>query len=199
MRPQQHIIIAGGICTGKTTLSSFLADNIKSAIGFPERKGTFLAQFYKDPSSTFMNQLDYSIQMMERLPAVQRHRGSVVEDRSIFDTHEVFSTMMAADGLMIQQQFDVLARLYDACRQLVHPTLLIFLDCAPEVSLRRVTIRNDREERGITLEYLSRLRTHYLSWYARFDLCRKMMVETDAIQLSDMLKLVASKVLISEE
>jgi len=195
MCPLEHIIIAGGICTGKTTLSTSLASVSANAIAFPEKKGTFLAQFYRDSSFAFMNQLDYTIQMMERAPAILRHTGTIVEDRAIFDTHEVFSTMMVNDGLMARWQFDTLTRLYDSWRQLVRPTLLILLDCSPEVSFRRMRARGDQEEDPVTIAYLSRLHALYLSWYARFDLCQKILIETDTLEIPEVLKQVVRQTL----
>jgi len=195
MCPPEHIIIAGPICTGKTTLSASLAGTAKNAIAFPEKKGRFLGQFYRDSSFAFMNQLDYTIQMMERVPAILHHNGSVIEDRSIFDTHDVFSTMMVNDGLMTHWEFDALTRLCDLSRQMVQPTLLILLDCSPEVSFGRMRARGDQEEKLAAVGYLSQLRDHYLSWYARFDLCQKMLVETDALQVPDVLDRVMSQMM----
>ncbi len=190
MFPSQHLVVAGGICTGKTTLTSLLAGTIQGAIAFPEHKGLFLSQFYRDPSFAFMNQLDYTVQILERAPAILRHNGAVIEDRSIFDTHEVFSAMMVENGLMTRQQYDVLTRLYDTGRQLIRPTLLIFLDCSPDVSFQRMSMRDDQEEKPVSVEYLSRLQAAYLSWYARFKLCRKTRVQTDTLQVPDVLRQV---------
>ena len=180
MCAMRHVIVSGGIAAGKTTLLRGLGQQWPDAAVFPEAKGTLLSYFYQDkPGFGFMNQVDYMTQLIERIPMIRRHLGTVIEDRSIFDTHCVFSAMLRDAECMTEQQFRILSRLYDACRQLISPSYLVLLDCAPETSLRRLGLRNDIEERTVTLDYLSRLRQCYLLWYESFDVCDKTLVNTD--------------------
>jgi deoxyadenosine/deoxycytidine kinase len=53
------------------------------------------------------------------------------------------------------------------------------LDTSVEVAYRRFEERAHELEQGLTRELLQKLRDRYLAWYSSFELCPKILIETD--------------------
>jgi len=177
-----HVVLTGNIGTGKTTAVRNLGAMIRGSRVFVEQKGQFLERYYRDPTYAFMNQLDYTIQFLEQAAAIARSEGKtwVLQDRSISDTHGVFSRMLFEAGQISGEQFELLGRLHDLASDMCKPTLLVLLEALPETCFDRTVGRGDAEERSVSLEYLTRLHAAHRRWYDTFDLCPKLKIVTDS-------------------
>ena len=176
-----YLVIVGNVGVGKTTTIHCIKNQVPESHVFIERKGHFLQRFYADPSYAFLNQLDYSIQFLEQAVEIASLRSGnwVLQDRSIFDTHGVFSAMFAANGLISSEQFQVLGQLHDLAGRLCCPSILIHLYARPQICLNRLKARGDIEERDVQLSYLKELEDAHRRWFDSFGLCPKMEISTE--------------------
>jgi deoxyadenosine/deoxycytidine kinase len=180
MPPIKYVIVAGNIGTGKTTAVQQVSLRLKTAAAFYEERDIYLARFYSDPERyAFVNQLAYSLQYLTQAAHISKSNEVVIQDRSIYDTHEVFSTMRFEEGLIKNEEFLLLERIHDACHLITQPSLLVVLDASVDVAYRRFKARAHELEKGLTKQLLHRLRNRYLAWYSSFDLCAKVLIRTD--------------------
>jgi deoxyadenosine/deoxycytidine kinase len=180
MAPITYVIVAGNIGTGKTTAVQQVSLRLKTATAFYEERDVYLARFYSDPERyAFVNQLAYSLQYLNQAVHISKCNEVVIQDRSIYDTHEVFSTMRFEDGLINNEEFRLLERIYDTCHLITQPTLLVVLDASVDVAYQRFEARAHELEVGLTKELLHKLRDRYLAWYSSFNLCAKVLINTD--------------------
>jgi deoxyadenosine/deoxycytidine kinase len=181
MPPRHYIVIAGSIGTGKTSVCHLLKQNVDCAV-FYEKRDVFLESYYAEPEKfAFLNQLSYSIQFLEQAAHISTSLGMVVQDRSIYDTHGVFSRMQLTHNRISDAEFSLLDRLFRIADQLARPSLLILLDASEHTAFNRMRKRACVEERGVTIEYLTELRTTYLRWFDEFSLCKKRLISSDAL------------------
>lgn len=182
MPPIKYVIVAGIIGTGKTTAVQQVSLRLEKAAAFYEERDVYLSRFYSDPARyAFMNQLAYSLQYLSQAAHILKCEETVIQDRSIYDTHDVFSRMRFEEGLIKSEEFLLLKRIYDSCHLLTQPSLLVMLDASVEVAHRRVEARAHELEQGLTKELLYGLRDRYLAWYSSFDLCPKILIRTDDV------------------
>ena len=190
MPPELYIIIAGNIGTGKTSLALELQNLLDGSRVFTEQKGRFVEKFYSDSGYAFLNQLDYSLQYLEHSLQIIACEGTVIQDRSIFDTHQVFSKMQMDAGNISHEEYLLLSRLFSIAISVLEPNMLVFLDTTVGMSYERMTTRGDREESSVTKEYLRILREKYNEWYDKFNICPKCKIETSSLRPGDIAKRV---------
>lgn len=178
-----YVVLSGNIGTGKTTAIKTFGALFPNARAFCERKGMYLERYYKDSSFAFLNQLDYTIQFLEQAATISGIRDAswVLQDRSIYDTHGVFSRSFLEAGRMDDEQFRLLSRLYAVAKEMRPPTLLVLLEAAPEVCYSRMMSRGDPEERCVEIPYLKILDDAHRRWFEEFDVCPKMKISTDSV------------------
>lgn len=175
-----YVTIAGTIGAGKSTTVQALATLLPDSETYQEVRDIYLERFYADPSRFgFLNQLAYSLQYLEQAVAISRSSHAyVLQDRSIYDTHEVFSRMRLQQGVIDPDAFVLLSRIARACVSLSTPDLLVHLTVNPTEALRRVRLRAFAEEARITQALLLDLDAAYRKWFDGFTLCRKLEIET---------------------
>jgi len=182
MPPNRYIVIAGNIGAGKTTIIELISYALRPCEVFREQPDIYLERYYHDPATfAFLNQLSYSLQFLEQAARISQCGSdcTVVQDRSIYDTHQVFSRLVMASGFVSPDEFSLLERIYRAADLLVRPTLLVVLDANVDVVFQRMRHRGHKVEARVSTDYLIRLRDAYIHWYEEFDLCRKVLIRTD--------------------
>jgi deoxyadenosine/deoxycytidine kinase len=99
-------------------------------------------------------------------------------DRSLYED-ELFVEMAAEDGVASGVNLEVFRSLYRSLgRLLPAPTVLIYLHAPEDELLDRILHRDRPFEKGITIQYLSRLREKYDRWMASYDLSPTVSVDT---------------------
>lgn len=166
-----YLGVAGTIGVGKSTLTVELAE----ALGFEpalEDAGAnpYLPDFYKDMRAhvTKMQIWFLSHRVAGHRRIVRRIREGaakgVVKDRTVWEDI-VFAKMFnkGPEKILTDLDYQTYLGLFEnlvLCEPLF-PELLIHLDCAPETALARIRRRGRPMEQGITLDYLTALRSAY--------------------------------------
>ena len=189
---RHHIIVCGSIGVGKTSVVRGMVDALPAARPFFEERDLYLARFYAEPEKyAFLNQLAYSLQYLEQAVQIMGTPENVVQDRSIYDTHSVFSRWRLQTGLIDRDEFAMLDRIAQCSDSLARPTLMVFLRATVEVAMTRVAVRGTPTEVGLEAGFLQMLSAEYERWFGEFEVCRKLALNTD----SDPVELVVEKIL----
>jgi len=166
---ERYIAISGLIGAGKSTLADALGAAMKMKVYHEEvKENPYLAPFY-----TNMKEHAFALQvhLLERRMCQQQQimwtqrttdseRG-VVQDRSIYEDL-VFARMLHKQGLMSELNLQTYHQLFKTVlKMLSAPSLIVYLDVAPEEALRRIKQRGRPMEAGITLQYLTDLHAEY--------------------------------------
>ncbi len=200
MTPNRYVVICGGIAVGKTTVTRLVGSKVAGAVAFIEQRDQYLDRYYEDPVAfAFMNQLAYTLQFLEQAAEIARVDAPlVIQDRSIYDTHWVFSSARLSDGSISAEQFELLERAYRAADIIVRPSLLVLLEASPEEAYRRMLNRGEPAERSVSLRYLAELQSLYSEWFDAFDVCPKAALSTDKLSsegvAENVLRLLTEKV-----
>lgn len=163
-----HICVLGAIGSGKTSITKALQQVIANEEGDcrgfyePVEENPLLAKYYKDPHryafsmQIYMLNRRYEQQMLAQDLALAGI--SSVQDSSIFGD-SCFVEMLKKDGIMSQEEVDVYSELFlNMTRNVMYPTLVVYLNCTPEKALERIKKRNRDCETNIPIEYLSNLK-----------------------------------------
>ena len=187
---RHYISIAGNIGVGKSTLVGILSD----AFGWQPyyelvADHPYLDDYYANRERWgFHSQIWFLSQRFEQQQEIADTPISVVQDRSMYEDYEVFVKGLLEQGILSHRDFRTYRRLYQA---LTHstppPTLLIYLRAQVSTLQRRIDGRARPAEHQIPVSYLEHLNWRYEDWLRRFDLCPVLRIDTDDLDVIDML------------
>lgn len=186
MGEERVIIIEGQIGVGKTTVGELLEKEFGISLYRELQRGethTLLDRFYADqPRWAFTLQIHFLNERFRMIKQIRRDGGGAL-DRSIYGDR-IFADVLHEDGAMSDEEFLTYETLLDNMLEHVQPPdLLIYLDCTIDTAIQRIQKRNRGLESGIPREYLERLNSRYLAWYADYDISPKLLVDTDSFPL----------------
>jgi len=164
------IWIEGLIAAGKTTLAKALAESLGlRPLYEPVDSNPYLQMFYEDPRRwSFAMQMELLIRRyaMQKLAAYEAvtdggYKGAII-DRGL-PGDRVFARLHMIAGNMSELEWQTYERAYNIMTcSLTPPSLILFLDCEPEVAFERVKERKRGAEAKMELRYLQDLRKGYL-------------------------------------
>lgn len=167
----RHVVMAGLIGAGKTTLANNLGMQLGGLVGHNNvavhhesvDTNEILPLFYQD-----MSKWGFPLQCHL---LTQRHRQQQriawsdkkyhIEDRFMDEDH-VFATTLWKQGHMSQMELNIyrdMVQTYE--RHVKRPDLIVFLDVSAETSMRRIKKRGRKMESNIPVEYLQTLEAEY--------------------------------------
>lgn len=163
------IWVEGIIGAGKTTFAREVGKRLNlRMIEEPVETNPYLEKFYKDPKKyafgmqVFLLHKRYMMQQLAACEAtgVGGAQGSIL-DRSL-SGDRVFARLHMESGNIDPLDWETYETAYNyMARNLLPPTLLIFLDVQPQTAYDRMKHRNRGAEAGVPLEYLTDLRAGY--------------------------------------
>lgn len=159
-----HIAIAGNIGSGKTTLTRMLARHYGWSPRFePVAFNPYLEDYYKDMSRwAFCLEVFFLKQRFLDLLSIAESRGTVVQDRTIFEGVYVFAATNRAMGNLSDRDFATYMELFDNMMTLVRlPDLMIYLRASVPQLIGRIQLRGRGYEQQMPIDYLTRLNERY--------------------------------------
>jgi len=163
------IWVEGLIGCGKSTFSREVGKRLELRIvEEPVESNPYLEKFYKDPKKyafgmqVYLLHQRYAMQQLASYEAtgVGNAKGAIL-DRSL-SGDRVFARMHMKSENIDPLDWETYEMAYNfMARNLLPPTLLIFLDVQPETAYDRMRKRNRSAEAGVPLEYLRQLRAGY--------------------------------------
>lgn len=171
---ENYIGVAGMVGAGKSTLTVELAQ----ALGFETvmeevADNPYLESYYADMGryASIMQiwLLTYRFRQYKLFSgrlSMGMSRG-VVQDRTIWEG-AIFARMLNKhpQKFISDLDYQTYLSLFEnvVLREVAYPQLLIYLDCSPEMALKRINLRGRPMERGLDLNYLASLRQEYLEF-----------------------------------
>lgn len=168
MTQKRFVALAGNIGCGKTTIAKLLSRRF----GFelfdePVIDNRFLAHYYGDMRRwSFTLQLEFLIKRVSHHEIIVDVPKSCIQDRTLLEDPEIFAKYLHGLGHMsddeLQLYLEYFHRLNRGVRQ---PDKVIYLQCHDvDTLMRRIQVRDRREERGIPADFLAGLNGYYAAF-----------------------------------
>lgn len=172
--PTTHSFIANGLISHNTTLARALQEVIDHAEGDciglyePVESNPLLPLYYQNPERYAFSMQVYMLNRrfeQQKFAQDAAFMGiSSVQDSSLFGD-SCFVEMLRKDGILCDTEVEVYSQLFaNMSREVMYPSLVVYLNCEPEVARKRIEKRGRDCEKGISLDYLSKLKAE-LDWF----------------------------------
>ncbi len=167
-----HIVIAGNIGSGKTTLTKMLAHHygwearLESVVNNP-----YLADYYSDMRRWALNLEVYFLKERFRdILRIAQSDKAIIQDRSIFEGVYIFTANNHDMGNMSDRDFDTYMGLFQSMMMVVRqPDLLVYLKASVEHLVDNVHKRGRDYEQNMRLDYLRNLNERYEEFVQQYD------------------------------
>ncbi len=194
--PSRYIAVEGPIRVGKSTLSSFLAEQLHGQLVREPEANPFLSAFYDgEPGAAFQVQFAFLISRFEQLRplAAARNAQKIVVTDYIFEKDKLFANLNLTDD-----ELAIYDRYYKYLRaELPTPDLVIYLQAPLDVLRKRLRRKNAAHERAISDEYMEEVvkaYEHFFFHYSASDLLVVNTAELDFVERSEDLQLLLRRV-----
>jgi len=183
-----HIAIAGNIGSGKTTLTSLLANHYGWEAHYVNADNNpYIDDFYNNMMHWSFNLQIYFLN--ERFGKIQEIRSSgltVIQDRTIYEDANIFAANLHSMGLMSTRDYTTYRSLFDKITSFIQPPdLLIYLQASAPTLVRQIQKRGRAYESGIRLDYLYKLNERYENWINQYTLGKMLTINVDSIQFDE--------------
>ncbi|MCR4809085.1 MAG: deoxynucleoside kinase [Prevotella sp.] len=159
-----HIVIAGNIGSGKSTLTAMLAKHY----GWEPRYETvaenpYLEDYYRDLHRWSFNlEVFFLKERFRDLIDIAHANHTVIQDRSIFEGVYVFMANNKAMGNLSDRDYETFMELFEQMMTVVRvPDLMIYLRASVAHLVGNIQKRGRDYEQQIQLEYLENLNRRY--------------------------------------
>lgn len=180
--PKIFIAIAGNIGTGKTTLTNMLSRRFGWEAHFEAvADNPYLADFYQDMSRwSFPLQIFFLNNRFKAHQRVTEGQNSAIQDRSIYEDANIFARNLYEQGMMEERDYKNYLDLYNSMATfLTPPDLVVYLRKSLPKLKEQISLRGRDYEKNIPDDYLSNLNRYYNDWMDRYDLGKKLIIESD--------------------
>lgn len=185
---KQHIVVAGNIGAGKSTLVTQLSEVLKWKPYFePVSENPYLEDFYSDMGAWgYHSQLYFLSDRLAMHKDLQEYRGSVVQDRSVYEDANIFAKSLQRQGHISDRDFQTYWRLYGVLVELLDlPDLIIYLKSSLPTLKSRIAKRGRDFEASIPDEYLNDLNSLYEEWIGSWTLSPVLTLDMDVIDFQE--------------
>ncbi len=182
--PKYFIAIAGNIGAGKSTLTRLLAESFGWQPFYEANaENPYLVDFYADMERwSFHSQVFFLGKRLEHHRQLLDHRGSVVQDRTVYEDAEIFARNLYEQGRMSERDYDAYRRLYQAVSAFVPPpNLIVYLQGSVTTLLKHIDQRGRDYERSMSADYMEQLNRLYDRWIDGWTACPVLHVPMDGI------------------
>lgn len=176
-----HIGIAGNMGSGKTTLTTMLAEHYGWTPRFEAVSyNPYLADYYSDiPRWSFNLETYFLKERSKDVLEIGKSSDVIIQDRTIFEGVYIFVANNYAMGNLTDRDYETYMDLFSLMMSFVKlPDLMIYLKCSIPTLVYKIQKRGRDFEQGISIEYLSGLNERYDKWIADYP-GRLLVVDAD--------------------
>ncbi len=159
-----HIVIAGNIGSGKTTLTTLLAKHYGWVPKFEAVDyNPYLEDYYQDiPRWSFALEVYFLKQRFKDILDIGQSEVTVIQDRSIFEGVYVFTVNNHLMGNLDDRDFQCYMDLFESMMTVVKvPDLMIYLRASIPHLVENIQKRGREYEQQMQLDYLKNLTRLY--------------------------------------
>jgi deoxyadenosine/deoxycytidine kinase len=181
------LAIAGNIGAGKTELTRRLSEELGWIAYYePVIQNPYLDVFYADMQRwSFHLQIYFLSERFKAQVEIGRSALPFIQDRTIYEDAEIFARTLEEQGSMTPVDYQNYTALFHVLvSYLRKPDLILYLKASPEALMERIQKRGRESERGIGIDYITRLNRAYDRWMerARHEL-EVLEIDTDHVAL----------------
>ena len=183
-----HIAVAGNIGSGKTTLTSLLAKNLKWEPHYEDvDKNPYLHSFYEDMQRWAFNLQVYFLNSRFRhIIEIRKSGRTVIQDRTIYEDAHIFAPNLHAMNLMSTRDFENYKSLFELMNSLIKPPdLIIYLRASVPVLVSQIQKRGREYESAIRIDYLKNLNDMYEDWAENYKFGKILFIDVDNLKFSE--------------
>ena len=176
-----HIGIAGNIGSGKTTLTTMLAEHYGWTPKFEAvTYNPYLEDYYKDiPRWSYNLETYFLAQRFKDVLEIAGSKDTVIQDRTIFEGVYIFVANNRALGNLSERDYNTFMELFHLMMSMVKlPDLLIYLKSSVPHLVSQIQKRGRDYEQTISLEYLAGLNARYDEWISSYG-GNVLVIDTD--------------------
>ena len=177
-----HVVIAGNIGAGKTSLTEILQKHYNWEALFEDVvENPYLDDFYSEMERWSFNlQIYFLNSRFRQVKEIHEKNKNVIQDRTIYEDANIFAPNLHAMGLMTNRDFENYRSLFDLMEENVAaPDLLIYLRSSIPNLVSQIHKRGREYENSISIEYLSRLNERYEAWIHNYNKGELLIVDID--------------------
>ena len=177
-----HIAISGNIGSGKTTLTTLLAQHYGWTPKFESvAENPYLDVFYKEMKRWSFNlEVFFLKERFKDVLAIAQSTTPIVQDRSIFEGVHIFSANNKEMGNLDERDFDTYMELFEIMTSLVKlPDLLVYLRSSVPHLIENIRRRGRDYEQSIPIAYLENLNQRYEQFVLEKYPGKVLVVEVD--------------------
>jgi deoxyadenosine/deoxycytidine kinase len=181
------LAIAGNIGVGKTELTNRLAAELGWLAYYePVIQNPYLDRFYADMERwSFHLQIYFLSERFKAQVEIGKSPLPFIQDRTIYEDAEIFARTLHEQGSMSDVDYENYVSLFGVLMSYLRPPdLILYLRASPETLMSRIARRGRESEKGITIDYITRLNQAYDGWMARARSSHEVLeIDTDAVPL----------------
>lgn len=178
-----HIVIAGNIGSGKSTLTRMLAHHYKwEARQEAVENNPYLEDYYRDIHRWSFNlEVFFLKERFRDLIAISQSDHTIIQDRSIFEGVYVFMQNNKAMGNLSDRDYETYMELFEQMMTVVKmPDLMIYLRASVPHLVGNIQKRGREYEQTMQLDYLENLNQRYETFIDDYR-GRKIIIEKDSL------------------
>lgn len=177
-----QIAIAGNIGSGKTTLTTMLAERYGWQPKFESVDyNPYLEDYYRDIQRwSFAMEVFFLKERFKALLDIQKTSHNTIQDRSIYEGVFVFTANNYAMGNLNERDYSTYMELFEQMtREIEMPDLMIFLRSSVAHLVQNIEKRGRNYEQKIPIEYLENINRRYDDFTAKQYKGRVLTIDVD--------------------
>lgn len=182
MTNRLFITVAGNIGTGKTTLTTMLAQHFGWHPHFESvSDNPYLSDFYTDMARwSFPLQVYFLNHRYKAHKSITSGSSSAIQDRSIYEDANIFARNLFDNQKMESRDYYNYLDLYnEMTKMLPTPDLMIYLRKSVPRLVEQIKLRGRDYEQSIPIDYLTSLNQYYDEWIENYSNGRVLVIESD--------------------
>lgn len=166
-----HIGIAGNIGSGKTTLTTMLAEHYGWTPQFESVDyNPYLADYYADIKRwSFALEMYFLGRRLRDVIEIGKSDKVIIQDRTLLEGVHIFVANNYDQGNISKRDYDTYMDTYNVMMSVVRqPDMMIYLKSSVPHLVSQIQKRGRDYEQSISLEYLTGLNERYEKWIAGY-------------------------------